>query len=215
MLRMPRAWPEINKPKWQTSSNFTDSGLSAASTAADPADQEAPFELLAGLCVSDAPSLDEEDCDSDAWPSWSRSGDASTATSRTSSCSPLRQRAVQIASATGCKRRAKLDSDSYDEACEGPADVRAHTPRGGAGARGGDGVVDGAHGHGASCGSAGGCGGSIERVAPGGDADFFCSASDLAAARCMWTQSCVPMRSTHPHRRLLASEVHVWSLSFD
>ena len=210
MLRTPHAWSRINKPKWQTSSNFTDSGMSAASTVAYPADQDAPFELLDELCVSDAPSLDEEECDSDALLSCTRSGDARTATSRTSSCSPLRQRTVQIASETGRKRWAKLDSDGY-EACEGPVVVLAHTPREGAGVRGGDGVVDGAHRHGASCRSAGGCGGSIERVASGGDADFFCSASDLAAARCMWTQSCVPMRSTHPHRRLLASEVHVWS----
>lgn len=197
MLRTPRAWPEM-KPKWQTASNCTDSGLVSPPRA-----------------WPDNASLSDED----AWLSCASTSasrtSSCTSASRTSSCSPLRQRAVQIASATGCKRRAKLDSDSYDEACEGPADVRAHTPRGGAGARGGDGVVDGAHGHGASCGSAGGCGGSIERVAPGGDADFFCSASDLAAARCMWTQSCLPMRSTHPHRRLLASEVHVWSLSFD
>lgn len=189
MLHTPGSWPPM---KWKDSSNFSDSTLSAASTSGGTecgADSiEGPFDLSDELCE---PSVLQLGVDGYANSHSSLSWSGTASTSRSASQSPVRPRSPLQ---PRIKRLTKVDSENF-QVCAGPAAVGAHTPR----TKQEEIDIEAVQ---SDVLASAGDGGSAFADA---DSDYFCSSSDLAAARRMWAQP-------HATRRKLAFEAHAWSL---
>lgn len=185
MLHTPGTWSPL---KWKASTNFSDISrtLSVASTSVDP--MEGPDDLSDELFeLSELQHIVAGYADSHSSRSWS----GSAPTSRRTSQSPVRPRSPLQ---PRIRRSMKIDSEHFQD-CAGPAAVEAHTPH-----KQQEQIDIEAVQTGISM-SSGDDGSAVEDA----DSDYFCSSSDLAAARCMWAQPRGP-------RRLLAFEAHAWSL---
>ena len=195
MLHTPGTWPPM---KWQASRNFSDSTLSAASTSGGAecgSDSiEGPFDLSDELCE---PSVLQLGVDGYANSHSSLSWSGTASTSRSASRSPVRPRSPLQ---PRIKRLTKVDSENF-QVCAGPAAVatavEARTPR----TEQEQIDIDIETVQSDVLASAGDGGSAFADA----DSDYFCSSSDLAAARRMWAQP-------PPTWRLLAFEAHAWSL---